>query len=350
MRVLVCLLSGLGDAIMTSPMIRAIKMQRPDIHIEAISAIAPARDYAFANPDIDSAEHEDFLDYSAGKKLYKLLRLRMRRYDFTILPYPAPRWQYHAGALVLADGRLVTHNYRKLQRLFPGYHAQLPVEPKHQSKLNIALLPALGLEPVDVGRYTFPSRWGFEPARIREREIAFHLSSANSPISKGNERKSPPLSFFAAVIQKLASRGYKISAVGSGAELAAIPVLEKMTGVELRAVSGKLRDVAETLSKVSCVVAPDSGIGHLAAAVGTPVFSIFGVTDPRTFAPLGNVCVYRPSSCPACFKMSDARFACKRDLDFACLGADLNPEAATAALLRFVASQSDVAAEAVNFV
>jgi heptosyltransferase II len=44
---------------------------------------------------------------------------------------------------------------------------------------------------------------------------------------------------------------------------------------------------AALLKQSDCVVANDSGGMHLAAAVGTPVVAIFGVTDPLKTAPLG---------------------------------------------------------------
>lgn len=48
-----------------------------------------------------------------------------------------------------------------------------------------------------------------------------------------------------------------------------------------------LSTFAKELAKCQIVVANDSGGMHLAAAVGTPVVSVFGLTDPRKTGPLG---------------------------------------------------------------
>ncbi len=48
-----------------------------------------------------------------------------------------------------------------------------------------------------------------------------------------------------------------------------------------------LHDLAKWLAGARLFVGNDSGIGHLAAAVGTPVVSIFGPTDPEVWAPRG---------------------------------------------------------------
>lgn len=53
-----------------------------------------------------------------------------------------------------------------------------------------------------------------------------------------------------------------------------------------------LWDLACWLARAAVFVGNDSGITHLAAAVGTPVVALFGPTDPRLWAPRGvQVCV-----------------------------------------------------------
>ena len=49
-----------------------------------------------------------------------------------------------------------------------------------------------------------------------------------------------------------------------------------------------LATLAGVLSQAAAVVSNDSGAMHLAAAVGVPVTAIFGPTDERATAPLGN--------------------------------------------------------------
>ncbi|HXB69455.1 MAG TPA: glycosyltransferase family 9 protein [Candidatus Acidoferrales bacterium] len=48
-----------------------------------------------------------------------------------------------------------------------------------------------------------------------------------------------------------------------------------------------LYDLACWLARASVYVGNDSGITHLAAAVGTPVLALFGPTDPAVWAPRG---------------------------------------------------------------
>ena len=47
--------------------------------------------------------------------------------------------------------------------------------------------------------------------------------------------------------------------------------------------------VIAIVERLAAVVANDSGLGHLAGAVGRPVVSLFGPTDPRRWAPMAPV-------------------------------------------------------------
>jgi heptosyltransferase-2 len=57
------------------------------------------------------------------------------------------------------------------------------------------------------------------------------------------------------------------------------------------------------LSQLAVLVAPDSGPAHVAAAVGIPVVTLFGPTDPRLTAPLGDghLALWRQPPCAPCF-------------------------------------------------
>ena len=56
------------------------------------------------------------------------------------------------------------------------------------------------------------------------------------------------------------------------------------------------------LAELDALVCGDTGVGHLAAALGTPVVALFGPTDPRLSAPRGRVRVIaHPVPCAPCF-------------------------------------------------
>jgi lipopolysaccharide heptosyltransferase II len=75
---------------------------------------------------------------------------------------------------------------------------------------------------------------------------------------------------------------------------------------EVRAASLVGRDgpdlLPAVLTEIAVLVSGDTGVAHLAAALGTPVVALFGPTDPALTAPLGGVAVVRhPVPCAPCF-------------------------------------------------
>jgi len=55
-----------------------------------------------------------------------------------------------------------------------------------------------------------------------------------------------------------------------------------------------LETLAQNLANVRAFIGHDTGVSHLAAAAGAPTFALFGATNPRIWAPLGdNVRVIR---------------------------------------------------------
>ena len=49
-----------------------------------------------------------------------------------------------------------------------------------------------------------------------------------------------------------------------------------------------LYELAQWLARARLYIGNDSGITHLAAAVGTPVVAVFGPTDPAVWGPRGD--------------------------------------------------------------
>ncbi len=65
-----------------------------------------------------------------------------------------------------------------------------------------------------------------------------------------------------------------------------------------------LVQLAAVLKKAAAAVGPDSGPGHLAAAVGTPFVALFGPTSPQRTAPFGyeDLVVTGDQDCAPCYR------------------------------------------------
>ena len=103
----------------------------------------------------------------------------------------------------------------------------------------------------------------------------------------GSPAKNWPVERFADVIRRLRAQQKEVVAVAGEADVEQAAVLAReVPGVPL--LTGlTLTELSETLAECGCFLGNDSGITHLAAAVGLPVVALFGPSDPDTWAPRG---------------------------------------------------------------
>jgi lipopolysaccharide heptosyltransferase II len=95
-----------------------------------------------------------------------------------------------------------------------------------------------------------------------------------------------PIEHYAEVARRLAADGATILVLGAPHERALAAEIAAAGGERVRDLTGPLRDSVLALAAADLAVANDSGLLHVAAAIGTPAIGIFGPTDPRLWAPL----------------------------------------------------------------
>jgi ADP-heptose:LPS heptosyltransferase len=99
-------------------------------------------------------------------------------------------------------------------------------------------------------------------------------------------RACPP-SILRRAVEALAARGRRVLVTGSGPETALTAFVAGAAGVDLGGRTS-LATLAAVLDRAACVVVGNTGPAHLAAAVGTPVVSLFAPTVPwRRWRPYG---------------------------------------------------------------
>jgi len=131
-----------------------------------------------------------------------------------------------------------------------------------------------------------------------------------------------PVASFIALARKLGERGIPVRLTGGPAETvlcqeicAAVPAVENRCGESLET-------AARNLAAAQVAIAHDSGLGHLARAVSTPVVLIFGPTPPEVHAldrePQTAVARVEvpcaPCSAHGDFRCPEEHFRCLQDL------------------------------------
>jgi lipopolysaccharide heptosyltransferase I len=99
-----------------------------------------------------------------------------------------------------------------------------------------------------------------------------------------------PIERFAALADRISSQfGFSIIAAGTTAERGYVEKLKAAANVPIANFAGRtgLAELVALLKSAKLVVSNDTGPGHIAAALGTPLVLIFGRSNPARVAPYG---------------------------------------------------------------
>lgn len=119
----------------------------------------------------------------------------------------------------------------------------------------------------------------------------------------GSRQKCWPIDRYVELIFWLKKMGAQILLISGQADTGIVEELRKKIRDNIILVDQfPLPILAAIIKRSDLFVGNDSGITHLAAAVGTPTISIFGPTDPRMWGPRGEQVkiLYKKSPCSPC--------------------------------------------------
>jgi len=177
-------------------------------------------------------------------------------------------------------------------------------------------LPAVQLEvdPINTARNT---------ARLeldRSRPVAVFC-----PGAEYGPAKRWPARHYAALARALRARGYAVWLIGSAKDIEAGEDIRAQSGGDCENLCGKT-DLAAAIDLMSCaklVVSNDSGLMHVAAALGKPLIALYGSSSPAHTPPLSLSSPPGPArvvkidiECSPCFKRECplGHFKCMNDL------------------------------------
>jgi heptosyltransferase II len=127
---------------------------------------------------------------------------------------------------------------------------------------------------------------------------------ALAPGAVGPGKKWPTV-HYAGLARHLAADGRTLLVIGGPNETPLAAGIVAAGGAAVRDLTGTdLREAIVALAACRLAVSNDSGLLHIAAALGTPAIGIFGPTSPRLWAPLNPLAaILEPPAgvpCPAC--------------------------------------------------
>jgi heptosyltransferase II len=140
-------------------------------------------------------------------------------------------------------------------------------------------------------------------------------------LAPGSVGASKRWTYYPETARLLAQRGLDVWVVGGPGEKALAAEIVAAGGPRVRDLTGNdLRNGILAMAAAGVAISNDSGLMHVAAAIGTPTMGIFGPTSPQLWAPLNELAATVQTkttlSCQPCHRtvcrMNDHR--CMRDI------------------------------------
>ena len=190
------------------------------------------------------------------------------------------------------------NDVRRLNATAPVGTAQRFVDLAYDKARAHSPLPQPKLESTSSSRAT--TRRELELAATDDRVLVL------CPGAEFGPAKRWPGAYFASVAQIKMQEGWQVWLVGSRNDADVAADINQRCRDRCVNLTGRtnLAQVVDVLTVADCVVSNDSGLMHIAAAVGSPLVAIFGSTDPRHTPPLSPSCeiVYLELACSPCFE------------------------------------------------
>jgi heptosyltransferase-2 len=282
----------LGDAVMTTPALAAVREGFPDARIVLLARPLVAEMFRH-HPDVDEVmiyerpgRHEGALG-----RLRLAGELRRRRFDGALLLQNA-----FDAALIAFLGRIPERagyptDGRRFLLTLP-----VPLTPgileRHEVEYYLCLLDGLGIpRPVPVALKLTVTEEEREAMAARFASLGIArgapIVTINPGATFGSAKRWYP-DRFAAVAEALSAEwNARVVVVGSTAEAPLAGEIEAAMRPPPVNLAGKttVRELMALLSLSSLLVTNDSGPMHIGAALGVPLVAIFGPTDWRRTSP-----------------------------------------------------------------
>jgi heptosyltransferase-3 len=283
-RVLILRRDNIGDLVCTTPLIDALRAQRPRGWLGALVTTYNAAVLA-RNPALDEMFVYEKLKHRSGgllshlrTRLAQAARLRAREIDCVLVPAPTPQSLKLARSLkpaqVIAAPTAFPAQMHEVERSF-----------------DVGKKLGLGGKPGPLRVYPDPKHVDALRARLGAGPfVAVHIS-ARRPAQRW------PLDRYVELIGALSARGKVMLLWAPGArgdvrhpgdDEAAREIQDRLKPGSAAAVpTPDLETLIAALSLAERVVCPDGGAMHLAAALGKPVVALFGDSPVERWRPWG---------------------------------------------------------------
>jgi ADP-heptose:LPS heptosyltransferase len=286
----------LGDFLLSTPVFRALRQFFPQAHIAVVARTYTA-ELARNNPYLNEllVVPEKLMQWTP-LKIWRLLAGLLRGWDLAIVlntvshSLTSDLLAYFSGARYVLGSE---------HRIFPGckrnffynllarYFAQI----KPQSERNLDIVRHLGIDTEDRGEVMALTAQEklFASNFLRQRGVGEKDVVIAMHPGAGKIHNRWPVEKFAE-LANLLHRRFNVRLVltwGPEENSLGVDLCRRLSFDPIVVHGLSLRYLAALLAHSTLFICNDTGVMHLAAAVGTPLVAIFGPTDPSEWKPIG---------------------------------------------------------------
>lgn len=268
-RSLIVLKNYLGDTVMASPLVRAVQSQSSATDILG----PPISEQILRFPDRKSR----FYDPGNLAKVSQLLRtaklVKQGQYDIAFVVNRS----FRSALVVRLAGIPMRIGHSTEGRGFLLSHRVPYHKDRNEALSYLDLLRATG-QKVPGEFDGKPTLWVSDDERSQGAAL---LNGATIGIQPGarHDYKQIPIGIWQAIGKELLGRGHRVAFFGGAEERGILGELQ-FQGEDLVGRTS-LRETIGALSNLSLMIGGDTGVMHLAAAVGTPTITAFGPTPAK---------------------------------------------------------------------
>jgi ADP-heptose:LPS heptosyltransferase len=285
-KILIIRLRRMGDILMTTPAVRAVRDRFPKAHLVYVVE-EPFRQLMEGSSAVDEVlvlpRHPDFKTFS---RLVK--NIRRNRFDAVLDFHGGPR----AFQMALLSGAAIKIGYKVKYKgwLYSQSIPRNPLDGSTHSVVNhMKLAEALGAR-ADPGRLEMVHSSEEEAGSVGSRLdtcgfkkggfIVFHISAGNRFREWGAEK----IRTFVQLLEQKTGMGVVLAGASEDRNSAEF-IQQGNPGVCSLVGEINLRQLFWLISQARLFVGPDSGPMHMAAVTSTPIVALFGPTLPDNFSP-----------------------------------------------------------------
>lgn len=308
MKILIVGPAWVGDMVLAQSLFKLLKQQHSDNQIDVLAPGWTAPLLAHM-PEVHEAIPLPFRhgELMLGERVRIGRRLRERGYDQAIVLPNSLK-----SAVIPSVARIPRRTGFRGEWRY-GLLNDIRVLDRARLPKTVDRFVALGLRPNESFPAEIPSpRLVVKPEDIERALKRLGIERTGRPVlglcpgAEYGPAKRWPVEYYGEVARDYLTRGWEVWLYGSDRDATVTGEINRLAGRGCRDLAGRttLGEAIDLLSVADAILTNDSGLMHVAAALGRPLVAVFGSSDPGHTPPLGTRAeiLYLGLSCSPCFE------------------------------------------------